>query len=335
MTPSQKSQAIRSYRMQNSRSRGSGYRRMPVSRPLSQGVGITTFKPFGSTRPSGVECWNAFHPSHLALPRPVGPYAVIRTTRAITMTTENAIIGTFRAVGAPNSWSRYCYAQNTAAGAAVNIGAANNTDFYINNLTPVGDALTCVPSALSVQIMNGEALQTTSGIVYAGVMNTQAAVGGRAETWTSYASKFIAYQNPRVMSAGKLALRGVQINSYPLSMSQLSEFLPMSTDADNPGATWSSTAAEPAGFAPIVIHNPSGVLLECLICIEWRVRFDLSNPAAGSHVHHPISSDNKWEQAMKQAVALGNGVMDIAELVAAGYRAVQPYLGAAKLAIEA
>merc|ERR1712066_1193278 len=106
-------------------------------------------------------------------------------------------------------------------------------------MSGLGKACTAVPSALSVQIMNPEPLNSTEGIVYAGVMTTQAAIADRTESYDHYFEKFIEFQSPRLMSAGKLALRGVQISSYPLNMASLAEFTTLAPDVDHK-ITWST-----------------------------------------------------------------------------------------------
>jgi len=199
--------------------------------------------------------------------------------------------------------------------AANPINGTNNCQITTLELGGLGGAATLVPSALSVQVMCPTALQTASGIVYAGLMHTQAAVAGRTETWASYMDKFVQFQNPRLLAASKLALRGVQINSFPLNMTEVSKFSPLHKTYDQ-AFTWADTGPEPAGWAPIMIYNPSFADLELLITMEYRVRFDLDHPASASHSHHPVASDSTWDRLMKQASMLGNGVMDIADVVA-------------------
>lgn len=287
------------------------------TRVLATGVGATVPRAFGSTPGYGMQCWDAKHLAHLALPRAVGPYTTIRATRRISLSTHANIIGTFQAgtgsISDHPDWSSAVMVTDGVASSPISAGT--NAQLFSLPLDGLGDAATLVPSALSVQVMCPTALQTASGIVYAGVMNTQAAIGGRSETWSSYMEKFVQFQNPRLLAASKLALRGVQINSYPLNMSEVSRFTPLKKEAD---ATFTYTAAalEPAGWAPIVIYNPDGVNLELLITMEYRVRFDLDHPASASHTHHPIASDAIWDRMVRNAVALGNGVMDIADTVA-------------------
>lgn len=195
------------------------------------------------------------------------------------------------------------------------INDTNNTYFTTVDLGGLGSAATLVPSALSVQVMCPTALQSASGIVYAGVMNTQAEIGGRADTWNDYMEKFVQFQNPRLLAASKLALRGVQMNSYPLNMAEVSKFTALDKKSDL-SYTYGPSQAEPTGWAPIVIYNPSGATLELLITVEYRVRFDLDHPASASHSYHSVTTDSMWDRMIKGAVALGNGVVDIADVTA-------------------
>lgn len=259
--------------------------------------------------------------SHLPLPRSVGPYTTIRATRRVNVNTHCNLIGTFQhgpsgaalAIDRNGSWSEVIMLSDVASGNPIN--ANNNTQSTTIDLGGLGDAATLVPSALSVQVMCPTALQHASGILYAGVMNTQAQIGGRSETWNEYCEKFVQFQNPRLLAASKLALRGVQINSYPLNMTEVSKFTPLHKVGDGQFA-YASTSVEPTGWAPIMVYNPSGADLELLITVEYRVRFDLDHPASASHTHHPVTSDAVWDRMIKGAVALGNGVMDIADVTA-------------------
>jgi hypothetical protein len=263
-------------------------------------------------------------PHHLPLPRAVGPYTVIRTTKRIKTASNCIVFGTFQAgsnVAADyNHWTNICaVAARITDGATVgpeyNIGAGSNATSHIFDFTSLTNATTLCPSAFSVQLMNPEALQTTAGIVYEGVMHTQAVVNGRAETWNAYFDKFVQYQSPRLMSAGKLSLRGTQCSSYPLNMGEVARFTPIDVLTGDT-FTWAVSQFAPSGWAPILVYNPGSVELEYLVTCEWRVRFDLDNPAAASHRHHPVASDHTWDRLMRSACALGNGVQDIAEVVA-------------------
>lgn len=298
------------------RRRARGANRTYATRVLATGVGGTARRAFGSMTGHTLACWDAKHLHHLPLPRAVGPYTVIRATKRVQISTYANIIGTIQVGGAysdAGSWSTICMISDVTSSG--NINGPNNAHVTVLPLDGLGGAATLVPSALSVQVMCPTALQTASGIVYAGVMNTQAQISGRGETWNSYMDKFVQFQNPRLLAASKLALRGVQMNSYPLNMSEVSRFTSLAQNSAGI-LTLSADKFVPVGWAPIVIYNPNGVTLELLITMEFRVRFDLDNPASASHSHHPIASDSVWDSLVRKATSLGNGVCDIADVVA-------------------
>jgi hypothetical protein len=207
-------------------------------------------------------------------------------------------------------------------GSAIN--GTNNTQVFGSTFPGLTagagtSALTVVPSALSVQILNGNALQGTSGIMAAGVVKTQLALQGRTETWEAYSDRFLSYMTPRLMSAGKLALKGVQMNSYPLNMNVLSYFAPLDPTVFAGNITWKSGEADqiyPEGWAPMCVLNQDGEPLTYLVAQEWRVRFDLSNPAASAHRHQGVTSDGLWDRMVSMATALGHGVQDLPEMIA-------------------
>lgn len=302
--------------MNNSR-RSRPATRSTAQRVLAQGVAAVPRRAFGTSYGSDLRVWDAKMPFHLPLPRAVGPYTVIRTTRRVQMSARVAIFGCYKFPSdRTGQWTDICVSRDVAAADPIN--GANNVHSYAMPLSGLGSAATVCPSAFSVQIMNPEALQNTKGIVYMGTMNTQAKVGGRAESWDSWGDKFIQFQNPRLTSAGKLALKGVQIDSYPLNMGDVSEFTPLSTASVGSAYTWDTTQPEPAGWAPIIVVNanqPEGPDLEFLVTTEWRVRFDLDNPASASHSQHSTASDSLWDRLMRSATARGHNVRDISDAV--------------------
>lgn len=292
-------------------------------RRLAQGVGSVPRRAFGSTAGNTLAVWDATHPSHLPLPRSVGPYTVIRTTKRMQDSKNVLFIGAFMSEAtttATNRWTNVCAVSDVVAANPIN-GAAN-TSVHCMDLSGLGSAATVVPSAITVQIMNPDALQTTSGISYIGVMKTQADWGGSTDTWTTKANQFVQFMAPRLCSAGKLALRGVKVNSYPLNMTACSDFQEIQTLSDG-DMTWTNDVISPTGWAPIVIYNPGGAALELLITIEWRVRFDISNVAASTHIHHPCATDSQWDRLMRAASSMGHGVREISETVAAAGAAAE------------
>lgn len=285
---------------------------------LGQGVGAINNLPFGSRVGTDLRCWDAKLPMHLPLPRAIGPYLVMRTTKRYHSFKRAQVFGTFKYtnVGAhfTSNWSTICGCHDVIASDPI-VGPSNTLTTCMP-MDGLGAACTVVPSAFSVQIMNPGAIGETSGMVYAGVMNTQAAISGRTESWDDYFDKFIEFQSPRIMSAGKLAIRGVQINSYPLNMNALSDFTTIQQDTSGV-VTWSPNGAVPCGFAPILVYNNNvpALGLEFLVTTEWRVRFDLDHPASSAHRQYPVATDHLWANLMSKATALGNGVMDISDVV--------------------
>nr|APG78109.1 hypothetical protein [Beihai weivirus-like virus 21] len=288
---------------------------------LAQGVGSVPKQPFGSVRarPS-LACWDAKTPHHLSLPRPVGPYTTVRTTRRIQTDSRCMVFGSFKRPGETDlnsdEWSNTCALGSIDS--SLNVASVNNAYVWATPLTfrTIGTSMaTCCPSAVTVQILNPEPLQTTTGVIYAGVSSTQFGIGGRSQTWEGLFDSFVNYMSPRLLSAAKLALRGVQMSSYPLNMNPISEFTELMERADST-LTYTDAVEEPTGWAPMLVYNPAGVQLEYLVTTEWRVRFDLQNAASAGHIHHPMHHDGEWERLMRQASSLGHGVMDIAELVA-------------------
>lgn len=49
---------------------------------------------------------------------------------------------------------------------------------------------------------------------------------------------------------------------------------------------------------------------------EWRVRFDISNPASSGMRHYPVTSDSFWDAIVKRAISMGHGIRDIADVAA-------------------
>jgi len=183
-----------------------------------------------------------------------------------------------------------------------------------------------VPAAITVQVMNGDALQTTNGIAYIGRSKTVLDLMGDARTWETVMKQLVSYSAPRLCSAGKLALRGVQVNAVPNNLSVLSDFVPRRIKDQGP-YVWSEQPSQPVpsaglaeqdfeGFAPIFVYNPDNIALKYLVTIEWRVRFDPFNPAYAGHSQHMPASEAAWAQAVRMEENKGSGVTDIMEDIA-------------------
>ncbi len=307
-----------------------------ATKAQAQGVGAITRRPFGTAMgrlrrasPKMLARWlDANNPCHLTLPRAIGPYTVVRTTQVINSSSHIDVFCPLKVnlqalgVTTDSQWAAACGFGGYTAVSGINT-ASNTIVHPMAGLDPLLSAAMITPAAITVQVMNAEALQTTQGIVFCGRSSSQYELGNSARTWQDLGNEFIQFQSPRLCSAGKLALRGVQMSGYPLDMSELANFrgiAPYSFLSSGTAGrfTWdNSTDMMPAGFSPIVVYRNSNVpALKFLVTIEWRVRFDPSNPAAGSHQRYGITSDSMWNSIIGASAAMGHGCEDIAEVVA-------------------
>lgn len=316
-------------------------RRSSADQVQAQGTGKAVARAFGGGSKAGSiprlpnGCWNAFNSGHAPLPRAVGPYTVVRTTKLINTTSRFTIVGTFAREVAQTAdgrklWSNVIAVTEEASGATDFIGSTNATSFHgvVPPVPPVTDldagGGTLCPSAISVQILGVSALAEAAGQLAAAVCPVRLDLKSTNRTWSDIEDTFLSYMRPRLMSAGKVVLRGVQMDSHPLSMTDVSDFRghylhPGSNSANGtPPGQWSTTAnnLDPEGWAPMAIYNPNNTPLSLLVTVEWRVRFDISNPAVSSHTHHGVSSDIAWEKKIAQATNELPGVLDIVDKVA-------------------
>jgi len=283
---------------------------------------------------------NALHPCHLPLPRAVGAYTVIRTTDIVNSAREAVLFGVFK--GPAQQFTETAWLTDIAVtnpnsqGLDRPIGdteleAGGNAEFYAS--TALGETslngARMVPAAITVQIMNSQALQNASGIVYIGRCKTVLDLMGAGRTWRQIMDELVSYSAPRLCSAGKLALRGVQVNAIPNNMSVLSDFVPRRIAA-NGRQKWDEAeyAADFEGFGPIFVYNPDNVTLKYLVTIEWRMRFDPLNPAYAGHTMHKPATESTWNQVIGEAESLGNGVKDIADVVGDVGMAALPFVAA-------
>jgi hypothetical protein len=258
----------------------------------------------------------------------VGPYTVVRTSALLTSSAEFIMVGTARTGGANvgDFWSNIVMAESTGAGGVIN--NTPSTKFQVI-APPGGDVenrlnstFTCCPAAISCQVMGKSNLQNADGQLAAAVVPARMDLYGDVRTWEDVGKQVVSYFRPRLMSAGKLSLRGIQMDSFPLSMADVSEFLPMEpvAEAFTPMSGWGLASGTGAprfsGWAPMAVYNPDGASLSILVSIEWRVRFDIANPAVASHTHHGVTSDHAWERNLQRAHSALPGVLDIVEKVA-------------------
>jgi len=301
---------------------------------IKQGVGAVTKYPFPKKKKSakngnGRRCasWrqglNALSPTHLPLPRAVGSYSVIRTTDTINSANRGMLFGVFkgpRTEFTDTVWLNTCGVLVPGGTGLTDAINASGNAYFVESTAISAASLAgarMVPAAITLQVMNGEALQSSSGIVYIGRSKTVLDLMGDTRSWETVFKELISYSAPRLCSAGKLALRGVQVNAIPNNMSVLSDFVPRGI-ANNAYQTWNEGdySVDFEGFAPIFVYNPEGVALNFLLTIEWRMRFDPLNPAYAGHTLYRPSSEQTWSNAIADAESIGHGVVDIADVTA-------------------
>lgn len=294
---------------------------------LAQGAVAAPRKNFGTNGGGGgslranIRALDARVPRTLGLPRAVGPYSVIRTTK---LHSTNAQFVMFCPVANTdhgqqhNAFYDWCGFEDVNA--QLPITATDNARAINMPLTGLGSCADLVPAALTVQVMNPASLQTASGVFAMTRVNQQLELGGSPSgvTWDEICDRVISFYSPRLLTGGKLSLRGVKCDAYPLNMSDYSNFRPL-IQRSSGVFTWDAHVA-PAALSPIVFiqQNETPVEMEFMITIEWRVRFDPGNPATASHTHHDTMSDAAWNDVVKAMSCVGHGVEELSEDVAAG-----------------
>jgi hypothetical protein len=323
----------RAKRWSRNRRTKNGGMRSNGERVWGQGAGAVTKKAFGAGKKTSAFKkamtlgLNARLPYHLGLPRPVGPYQVIRTTKLLSTTAGVCIFSPLlrRNTSTPGlpEWYQACGVHDVNYLAPIN--GANNTTMIDMPLSALGGAAEVVPAAMTVQVMNARPLIEASGMFTMARVSQQLNLGGDTRTWEAFKTQFDSFFRPRLLSGGKLALRGVSCNALPLDMTEYSTFAPMANAVAAPGIfTWSDVIA-PGALSPIVFTHPNpgaDSSITFLITIEWRVRFDPASAAAASHVYHPHTSDGLWGDIIKAGSDLGHGIVDIADVVADAGEAV-------------
>jgi len=315
---------------------------------ITQGAGGVTSKPFGAKKRNGKgkgngktgrkapraprsafisnDCWDAFHPRHLALPRAVAPYTVIRTTAIWNPTTDVArrfvLFGPMMSAGTLAVDGRRWTNSMALGSNKVLTTLKNDTDaFFRYTFTSMHSsswsAASVTPAAFSIQILNPEALAASVGMCYVGRCHNKVhvAAGDLSTDIDSLANELVSYSEPRMCSAGKLALRGVQIDAVPNNMSELALFTTLERQSPDPTTLASNYTMHHEGFNPIFLYNPNAVDLQVLVCCEWRVRFDPSNPAYSACSSHRPSTDIDWFRHLEAAVKVGHGVVDLADKI--------------------
>jgi len=312
---------------------------------LAQGAVAPPRKNFG-TRSAGkksnpstlARCLDARVPRTLGLPRAVAPYTVIRTTKMHRSTSSVLLFGTFmNEQTAGTHWRNWCGIE--AVDSSLAIDAADNTKAITMEMSSIGYGACLVPSAITVQVMCPKPLQIAGGLFAMCRVNQNMDVGGSARTYDNLRDTIISYFSPRMLTGGKLALRGVKCSAAPMDMGEYSDFCPLEASTDHT-FTWYSATGRPAALTPIAFVRDAESAdepMSFMITVEWRVRFDPQNPAAASHTHHDTLSDEAWNQVQKTMAMAGHGVEELAqdatEAGAMGYGALKALATVGELAV--
>lgn len=294
--------------------RKAGGTRTPV---VTKGAAQPKKNGMGGTNVTSKNGLDAFSNAHLALPRPVSSYSVLRVTKRIDGDTAKAwIISPFNYQelasqnGDNGNWTSACAL--SATDTSVEVKASNAWKRHVLPTNPsTWNNLTLVPSACSVRVYNTEALHTTTGMVTMGRISGECNWDGSSETIATKFNNLHNFQNPVVLSAAELTMKPRQIDAVPLDFSAVSAFTDyMSNLTDESAFTWNaSNGMRPNGFTPIFIKNPDGVALSFEICIELRVRFDPDSMMATMQKHYTPAPISVWDGIMADACSgTANGV---------------------------
>jgi len=290
---------------------------------------------------------NAANPAHLSLPINTGPYTVMRTTTIVTSADhfmgfgflrgayEETTLGT-TPLGISDRASEGWLPMVGFGSQGLSSSPSVATEFFgCPQLATLGEGATIAPAAMTVQVMNGASLQEASGVFYIGRSNTQLRLQDSATAWKIIGQDFVSYQAPRLCSGGKLALRGVKVDSMPFNIQELMNFDriigPPITGSDygDQILPWDSVSQAAAGgtraenrrismkgFSPTCVYNPEGKTLQYIVTCEWRVRFSYTHAASSTHTHHVAADPKVWDHVSQIMSSAGHGAMDIAQSVA-------------------
>lgn len=261
--------------------------------PRKTGGGIAKAKRnVGKTQKSSAHmlALNAFQKTHMPLPRAVAPYSVVRTIVNYGVTTSNrdkmVVIQPMMNVTGDVPGFTNCVGwvtdledasgriPTTASPLGINLPAVGNT------------GVECVPAAITMRVTCPSPLINATGQLFLGRWNVP---GDRTayQDYSDMVSGFEAYAKPEPYTAAMMSTRVREVSCVPRDFNDFCEFHPYTN------AAFSSTLRPWGGMTPIVFSMKAAVpatVYNLQICVEWRYRFKMDDPAASTHVFHPPSN---------------------------------------------
>jgi hypothetical protein len=264
---------------------------------------------------------------------------VIRTTKLHRSTAPVLLFGTFtNEQGAGRHWRNWCGIE--ANDITLGVDEANNSRAITMAMSSIGYGACVVPAAITVQVMCPKPLQEAGGLYAMCRVNQNMDIGGSSRTYANLRDTIVSYFSPRMLTGGKLALRGVKCSGAPMDMGEYCDFAPLEASTSDYNFGWLTATGKFSALTPIAFVRDADSAAEpisFLITIEWRVRFDPQNPAAASHMHHDTLSDEAWNQVSRTMAMAGHGVEELAqdatEAGAMGYGALKALGAVGELAL--
>jgi hypothetical protein len=256
---------------------------------------------------------DARQPGNPPLPRAVGPYTTVPVTKHFYSSAKELLVGPLYISEAsePEDWGNAIALASVDS--AVAVGGANNTSVFTSDAigtTGWNDAM-IVPASVTVVVSNSAALLNTAGDVFVGRTTQQINWGAGTLPWADKMAGVTAYSAMHPVSAADLNQHPKQVDLLPLDMNAYSAFRPIRnyfTGGTN--TTWGANMRF-AAFSPAFIHNPTQVTLTVSVTIQYRVRFDPSNPAYGGGTLHLAAPPGYWDRLLAYAQQAGTMAHDV------------------------
>ncbi|APG78127.1 hypothetical protein [Beihai weivirus-like virus 9] len=242
---------------------------------------------------------NAFLPGHLTLPRAVAPYSVVRTIVNFPLACSDrgkmCVIQPMvnEDAGSNKITFTNCIGWVSDTDQSSGPVPTTNTPLGINMPSVGNTGVECVPAAISVRITCPSPLIAATGQLFLGRWNMPADRKNYVH-YDDMEKGFLAFAKPEPYTAAMMATCTRQVSAIPRDFNDYCEFHNYEdtnfTDALKP---WGGMTPILYCLSPVSGGNVTQYNLQ--ICVEWRYRFKMDDPAASSHEFHfphPIDKVN-------------------------------------------